>query len=82
MYQSAASQKEAFLQKKGLTTEEIRIAFERSRHQISNIVTSSEFGVPVQTVSSFQTFKNFIHTLALLISATYGLHYLYKVITF
>ncbi|KAK6617887.1 hypothetical protein RUM43_014116 [Polyplax serrata] len=79
--QSPTSQKEAFLRKKGLTTEEIRIAFEKSSNHVlpvtqihHNLVQESS----VVHISWFHKFKDILHTVALLVGATYSLYYLYQ----
>lgn len=82
---SPASQKELFLKKKGLTVDEIRIAFERADNQLAALPQAHHVRIvePVQQqivqVPLLQRIRDVLNTVALLAGVTYGLIYLYKV---
>lgn len=81
---SPASQKEAFLKKKGLTADEIRIAFERSSTVSSiPIVNHGHFIETVHQqqlapVSWFQKARDVLNTVALFAGVAYAVYYFYK----
>lgn len=83
---SPSSQKEAFLKKKGLTADEIRIAFERSNVQTATLPIASQghFITPIQQqqiapVTWFQKLRDVLNTVALFAGVSYAIYCFYKV---
>ena len=75
---SSTFQKEAFLRKKGLTTEEIKIAFEKSVNLVPLSLVNYDQNVAKKGLW-FQKIKDVISTATLVVGASYTLYYLYKV---
>ncbi|EEB17472.1 conserved hypothetical protein [Pediculus humanus corporis] len=74
---SSTFQKEAFLRKKGLTTEEIKIAFEKSVNLVPLSLVNYDQNVAKKGFW-FQKIKDVISTATLVVGASYTLYYLYK----
>lgn len=82
--ESPMSQKEAFLKKKGLTTEEIKIAFEKTSNHLITVpaihqIHLADPGQSAAPISQFQKIKDILHIITLIAGTSYALHYLYKV---
>lgn len=82
---SPSSQKEAFLKKKGLTADEIRIAFERSSTETATLPIASQghfvnpvYQQQVAPLSLFQKIRDVLNTVALFAGVSYAIYLFYK----
>lgn len=71
--------KESFLQSKGLSNEEIAIAFDKSSFGYNQQSQGLRPVLTVQPLTPFQKFREILHTIALFTGVSYGIYYFFKV---